>query len=223
MAAEKLGLVKVLYRSPRIDTYVDTIAAVAREYPNIGEVRIVFPVGGRVAHVVGQVQARLVALAKNEPYEVASRLRLTDAEESITSLRLYRDCILVDVTGIPKQDALEVACAAIEKGSGRVGHFRWLETFSEGVEFRVGTHKYEYKNLLTSGATGALLRNYVARKHVVWSLGGLLGCVLVMAIVKIIWPDFIVPDDAINVFSLLIGAAGLYLAAASLRAQYPRD
>ena len=74
-------------------------------------------------------------------------------------------------------------------------------------------------DLLSGGAAGALRRNYVAKKHVLVALGGLFLCVLIIAIVKIMWPSLRIPDDVINLFSLLIGAAGLYLAAVSLRAR----
>ena len=172
MPKDRLRIAKVLYRSRRLDTYVDAIAAIAKEFPDIDEVRLVFPVGGRVEGVIDQVQGQLSNLSSNEPYALAARLRLTDSEEAITSPDLCRTCALIDVTGIPKQDAIEVAASAIEKDTARVGHFRWLDTVRDGDTFRVGTHRHEYVDLLSGGAAGALRRNYVAKKHVLVALGG---------------------------------------------------
>ena len=219
MPKNDLKIAKVLYRSPRLDTYVDAIAAIAKDFPAIEEVRLVFPVGGHEVGVIDQVQRQLASLSNNEPYALAARLRLTDAEEAITSPDLCRTCALIDVTGIPKQDAIEVAAVAIEKNAARVGHFRWLDTLRDGETFRVGTHRHEYVDLLSGGAAGALRRNYVAKKHVLVALGGLFLCVLIVAILKLLRPSLKIPDDIINLFSLLIGAAGLYLAAVSLRAR----
>lgn len=208
----------MLYRSPRLDTYVDAIAAIAKAYPAIEEARLVFPIGTHRDGVVDQVQRRLASLSDNEPYALAARLRLTDSEEAVTSPALYT-CFVVDVTGIPKQDAIEVAASVIERNTARVGHFRWLDTLREGDRPRVGTHKHEYVDLLSGGAAGALRRNYVAKKYVLAALGGLFLCILIMAVVKTLKPSLRIPDDIINLFSLLIGAAGLYLAAVSLRAR----
>lgn len=133
--------------------------------------------------------------------------------------RLCHTCALIDVTGIPKQDAIEVAASAIDKNTATVGHFRWLETLRDGQTFRVGTHRHEYVDLLSRGAAGALRRNYVAKRHVIVALGGLFLCVVLIAIAKILWPKLMIPNDVINILSLLIGAAGLYLAAVSLRAR----
>lgn len=219
MPKDHLKIAKVLYRSPRLDTYVDAIAAIAKELPDIDEVCLVFPVGGRVRGIIDRIQAQLSSLASTEAYVLAARLRLTDSEEAITSRELYRTCALIDVTGIPKQDAIEVAASAIEENTARVGHFRWLETLQDGKTFRVGTHRHEYSDLLSGGAAGALRRNYIAKKHVLVTLGGLFLSVLIMTILKIVWPAVRIPDDFVNFFSLLIGAAGLYFAAVSLRAR----
>jgi len=208
---------KIVIQSLRIDTYVNAIAAIVDHYPEINQFIIVFFDKPSNEDFINKIQKRLSKLSDIPQYARAARMLLTSEEILIESKELLQECVLVDVSGVSKEVALSIAANGIEKQSVKVGHLKWHEKIEKGKEFRVGLNKHSYEDLLSKGAMATLIKKYIAKKHVLRAFVVMFSIIMCMAIAKFIWPQFIIPDDIINLFSLLIGAAGLYLAAISLK------
>ncbi len=212
-----MEMARILFQSPRIDTYADVVAAIAKGHPAIEGVQLVFFDGPVKEEIVNSVQTKLAELSSIPEYAYAARLRIDSKKMDINSKELFENIFLVDVTCIAKDTAIEVAALAIEYSKTKVGLLRWIKRVDKENP-RVGKNDYSYEDLLTKGAIGKLLKKYVGKCHVLWSFSFLFGVLVLIATAKIVWPGFVVPNDVINIFSLLIGAAGLYLAAISLKA-----
>lgn len=211
-----MEMARILFQSSNIDSYANVVAAIAKEHPTIEGVQLVFFDGPEKEDIVNSVQSKLAELSSLPEYARAARLRIDSKEMDISSNELFENSFLVDVTCIAKDTAIEVAALAIDHSKTKVGLLRWIRRVEQEMP-RVGKDDYTYVDLLTKGAIGKLLKKYVGKRHVLWSFSFLFGALVLMAAAKIVWPGFMVPDDVINVLSLLIGAAGLYLAAVSLK------
>lgn len=208
---------KVVIQSSRIDTYVNVVAAIADCFPDIKEVSFVFFDGAVNDDIINNIQKRLSELSDIKPYSKGARFHLSTEETLIESKDLLKDCMLIDVSAVSKDIALSVAASGIERQSVKVGHLKWLSKIEKGKELRVGVDKCTYEDLLSKGAMSTLLKDHVAKKHVLRAFVVMFLSIFIIAILKFIIPNFIIPDDVINLFSLLIGAAGLYLAAVSMK------
>ena len=208
---------KVFCQSPRTQTYADVVAAIAEEHPNIESIQFLFFDGPMKEDLINNIQRKLAELSDIPAYARGARLRLTCVETSLDSVDTLQGCILVDVTGIAKDAAIQICALAIEYSRLKVGLLRWIGRLREGENPHVGIDNYMYEDLLSKGAIGNLLKKYIGKKHVIRSFGAIFGVLAIVGIAKIIWPQFFIPDYIVNLFSLLIGAAGLYLAAVSLR------
>ncbi len=67
------------------------------------------------------------------------------------------------------------------------------------------------------GALSDLYQDHFQKRHIIIVSKVVFSIFFVVAITKMIWPEFVVPENIINLFSLLIGAAGLYLAIISMK------
>ncbi len=208
---------KVVIQSPRIDTYVDVVAAIADNFPDVKEICFVFFDRPANEGIINAIQKKSSELSDITPYAKGARFYLYAEEILIESKDLLKNCILIDVSAVSKDIALSVAASGIERQSVKVGHLKWLSKIEKGKELRIGVDNYNYEDLLSKGAMSTLLKNYVAKKHVLRAFVIMFSSIFVIALAKFFIPNFIIPDDVINLFSLLIGAAGLYLAAVSLK------
>jgi len=209
--------VKVVIQSPRIDTYVNIVAAIADSFPDVKEICFVFFDRPTNDDIINDIQKKLSELSDIEPYAKGARFYLSGEETLIESKDLLKDCILIDVSAVSKDIALSVAASGIQKQSVKVGHLKWLSKIEKGKELRVGVDNYTYEDLLSKGAMSTLLKDYVAKKYVLRAFVIMFLSIFIIAVAKFCIPNFTIPDDVINLFSLLIGAAGLYLAAVSLK------
>lgn len=208
---------KVVIQSPILDTYVNVVAAIADNFPNIKEICFIFFDRPSNENILSSIQKKLSELSDIEPYGKGARLYLSSEEMLIDSRELLKDCILIDVSAVSKDIAVSIAASGVERQSVKIGHLKWISKIEEGKKLRVGIDNYLYEDLLSKGAMSSLLKNYVAKKHVIRAFAIMFSSIFIIAIAKFILPNFIIPDDVINLFSLLIGAAGLYLAAVSLK------
>jgi len=207
---------KVVIQSPRIDTYVNVVAAIADTFSDIKEICFVFfdrPIND---DTVNEIQEKLLSLSDIKPYAKGARFHISTEETLIESKELLKDCIIIDVSAVSKEVAVSVAASGVEMQSVKVGHLKWISKLEQTRELRVSIDKYEYEDLLSQFAISTLLNDYLAKKHVIRAFVLMFSILFIIAIAKCIIQDFIIPDDLINLFSLLIGAAGLYLAAISL-------
>lgn len=208
---------KVLIQSPIIDSYVNVVAAIADRFPDIKEISFLFFDRPANDDIVNKIQKKLAELSDIKPYAKGARFHLSTEDMSIESKNLLNDCILIDVSAVAKDIAVSVAASGIKRQSVKVGHLKWLSKIEKGKVLRVGVDNYAYEDLLSKGVMSTLLKEYVAKKHVLRAFVVMFSSILIIAITKVFVPNFIIPDDVINLFSLLVGAAGLYLAAVSLK------
>ncbi|MGB3458889.1 MAG: hypothetical protein WBB08_06260 [Halobacteriota archaeon] len=208
---------KVVIQSPIVDTYVNVVAAIAVNFPDIKEICFVFFDNPPDEAMLNSIQRKLLELSYIPPYRKGARLYVSSEEMLIDSKELLKDCILIDVSAVSKDIAVSIAASGVERQSVKIGHLKWISKIEKDKKLRVGVDDYLYEDLLSKGAMSSLLKNYVAKKHVLRAFAIMFSTIFIIAIAKFILPNFIIPDDVINLFSLLIGAAGLYLAAISLK------
>lgn len=212
-----MNVARIVFQSPRLDTYADIVAAISSRYPEISEIRLVFIDRDTDEEKLNELQKRLIELADLPDYKTAARLRISGLSCSLQSPQLYSDPGVIDVTATAKHIAIEVATSCMEYPHLKVCQFRWSAEYEKDKHPRVGRDEYVYEDLMSIGATGRLLKNYVAKKHVLRVFVVLFSTMLVVFVLKFFVPGFRVPDDVINFFSLLIGAAGLWLSMIALR------
>jgi hypothetical protein len=212
-----MSIARVIFQSPRVDTYADVVAAIATTYNDIIEIKIIFVNQEVDEEWLDGLQKRLTELSSIPNYAQGARLRITGFSCSLESPQLYRDPGILDVTAIAKHTAVEVATGAIEYPHLKVCHLRWLTDFRKGKENRVGRDDFLYEDLLSKGATAKLLKNYVAKRHVLLVYTVLFAVMVVVFLFRFFVPSFRIPDDVINLFSLLLGGSGLWLSIVALQ------
>jgi len=92
---------------------------------------------------------------------------------------------------------------------------QWKVTFGKTMPGCQNEHNHEYTNLLSEGALARFHKGYMHKRHVMIIMAIMFLVLLIMGSIKYIYPEMSVPADIVNIFSLLIGAVGLYLAAVS--------
>jgi hypothetical protein len=93
----------------------------------------------------------------------------------------------------------------------------WSKQFKQGEKWIIDDDNHEYINLLSSGDLSLLRKDYFQKKYVITAFAGIFGLLTITVILKMIFPTFFIPNIIVNIFGLLIGIAGLYLASISLK------
>lgn len=207
---------KILVQSNRLDTYVNVMAAMCEMY-SIEHVMLSFVEREPDDSFVKSLQEKLVSLSEASCYTKAARVRLETETSEIDFSSLVNGWDVVDVTGINKELAINISAASIGSSRIHVCQLTWNQTFETGEVWLLKEGNHKYSDLMGSGALSNLYREHFKKRHVIIAFGLLFSVVLAVSIIKIVVPTFVVPEDLVNLFSLMIGASGLYLAIMSLR------
>jgi hypothetical protein len=206
---------RIVATSDNPDTYVDVLAAIAAR-GETDEVEFIFLDSEYKKQLLSDVQKKMVDLAELTYYEQASRMKISGTALRRDLPLLFKNCSLIDVTGVPKELAIEIAATALTDPKIKVCNLRWLETFQRGVRLRVGQNKYSYADVISDSALNALRRDYIAKKHVIYVFGTIFAATAALAVAQLAF-GWAIPDQVISVLSLLVGIGGLQLAYVSLK------
>lgn len=218
-----MRVARLVYYSPNVDTYVDSIAAIMQHY-RPERIEIAFPDARYVARVLnrGHEQADFITLVHDhlsligkdlQIYRAAETMEITpkqSGEDVIVSLLENTD--LVDITAVPKKLAVEIVSAALKRGSTKVCTLDWLVPIEGPVRLRVGRDPYDYVDLTTLDQTGELRHSYRTHASLLIGMGlGVLGVSLLSVVSRWI-PVLAVANEVLVAFSVAAGFAGLYIA-----------
>lgn len=209
----------VLVQSPRLETYVNVFAAICHKYEQIKQVRLLYITDDTGSVTKKKIREKLVELSKNNPiYEKAADVYKDNDTCTIDKFKSYlTGWDVVDVSGTSKEISLSVAAVSISNKTIRVCLVNWLKNFKGNEEWILTESNHEYINLLSSGDLALLRKDHFQKKHVIIAFGGIFGLLTAVVVLKMLFPAFFIPNVVVNIFGLLIGAAGLYLAAVSLK------
>ena len=210
----------VLVQSPRLETYVNAFAAICNKYENVKQIRLLYFTSDSESVSKKAVRERIVELSKEyEIYDKAADVMKDEDYCAIENLKVYihRDWDIVDVSGISKEISLSVAAISVSSKSVRVCSVNWLRNFKRDEKWILTEDNHEYVNLLSSGDLALLRKDHFQKKHVIIAFAGIFILLTAVVILKMIFPTIFIPNIVVNIFGLLIGVAGLYLAAVSLK------
>jgi len=209
---------KILVQSPNIDTYINIIAAICKKYPSVTEIVFSFLNKSVNDNFINDVRIKLANLAShNSLYSKGVKVSIEAVIEDENGSNLIDGFNLIDVTAVSKEIALNVAASSVEKKNVKICQLSWTKKFEKDEKWIIEDNNHLYDDLLSKGALSKLYKNYFQKRTVIFVFAVIFGALLLTSILKIILKDFIIPSDLVNILSLLIGAAGLYLAAVSLR------
>jgi hypothetical protein len=191
------------------------LAAIAARR-DIEEVEFIFLGTEYRLQLLSDVQKKLVELSDLAEYEQASRLKISGISLKNDMVLLLRDCNLIDVTGVPKELAIEIAATALANPTIAVCSLRWLERLDKDKRSRVGQQKYSYADVINDSALRAVRKEFIAKKHVIYVFGVMFGVTAILAALQLLF-GWAIPDKWISVLSLLVGFGGLRLAYISLK------
>jgi hypothetical protein len=206
---------RIVVTSTKPDTYVDVLAAIAAK-GEADEVEFIFLETDFDKQLLSSVQKLLVELSDLPDYEAASRLKISGAPLKRDLTALLKSCNLVDVTGVPKELAIEIAATALPNPRIKVCNLRWLGKIDSQERFRIGQQVYSYADVINEPALRALRKDFIAKNHVIWVFGLMVGASAVLAVSQLVF-GLAIPDKVINILSLLVGLGGLLLAYVSLK------
>lgn len=211
---------KIIHHSNNVDTYVNIIAAMYEAYGEIKEITLSFIDSPVNEKFIDSLQERLTTYDENPIYKKSARVHLSGESISIGLVTSEESLDVIDVSALPKEMAIEVVASTIDRKNIKVCTLQWPENvkFDPGEKWVLRDGNHSYSNLVSKGALAKLYRNYFQKKQVIWIFAAIFSVLICMAIIKYIVPDFAIPSDIVNILSLLVGAAGLYLAAVSLSA-----
>jgi hypothetical protein len=209
---------KLLVQSDNINTYINVMAALCDKYP-VKQIMLSFVGKEPDNGFVNEIQSKLVNRSSNPIYSKASRVLLEYEIASSDHVLLVKGWDILDVTGVSKEIAVNISAASISNKKVHVCQLSWKERFKRDDEWVLKQGNHEYTDLMGSGALSNLYYDHFQKRHVIIAFAALFLIIFGVAIAKMIWPSFLVPEDVINLFSLLIGAAGLYLAIMSLKSK----
>lgn len=209
----------VLVQSPRLETYVNVFAAICKKYKAVTQIRLLYLTDDLESVTKKAVRERLVELSKEHSfYEKAADVGKDDDRCSVDGLKSYIEgWDIVDVSGTSKEISLTAAAISVSNKSVRVCLVNWLRNFKRNEEWVLTEENHEYVNLLSSGDLALLRRDHFQKKHVIIAFAGIFALLTSVVVLKMLFPSFFIPNVVVNIFGLLIGVAGLYLAAVSLK------
>ncbi|ACU89743.1 hypothetical protein Dbac_1651 [Desulfomicrobium baculatum DSM 4028] len=205
-----------MVQSTTVDTYVNVMSAICEEY-SVEHIMLSFVDSDPDENFVSNIQKRLVSLLSNSRYAKATRVKLEIERASENYVSVVEGWDVVDVTAVSKELAINFSAAAIGIRRVHVCQLNWLKRFKKDEDWILVDGNHRYSDLMSSGALSSLYKEHFHKRHVIIAFGILFSVFLVVSVSKIFIPSFVVPEDLVNLFSLMIGAAGLYLAIISLR------
>lgn len=202
---------KLLVQSTTIETYTNVMAALCDKYP-INQVVFSFIDREPDEEFINNVQKKLIELYSNSNYFKASRVQIQTEIADKDHICLVKGYDIIDVSGVSKKIAINASAASISNRKVHICQLSWKRRFKEGEQWMLEEGNHDYTDLMSAGALSDLYQEYFKKKHIIFAFSFLFLIVFIVVVVKLICPTFIIPEDVVNLFSLLIGAAGLYLA-----------
>lgn len=209
----------VLVQSTTVGTYVNVFAAICHKYKEVKQIRLLYITGDATPVTIKDIREGIMDLSKEHViYEGASDILRDSDTCSEERLRTYvKGWNIVDVTGVSKEISLSVAAVSVANRHVRVCTVKWSQHFKRGESWVLTDDNHEYVDLVGSGELALLRKDHFQKKHVIIAFGGIFGLLTLVVVLKMLFPLFFVPNVVVNIFGLLIGVAGLYLAAISLK------
>lgn len=207
---------KIIVQSNKIDTYTNVMAAICDTYP-VNHIMLSFIIGEIDENFIDSIKSNLASLSNNNIYSKASRVRLEAEIANKDHNLLVKGWDILDVTGVSKEIAIHISAASISNKNVCICQLSWKKSFQNGERWILTDNNHSYSNLMSTGSLSVLYKEYFRKKNILTMFGVIFSIIFICAITKIIWPGFIIPEDLVNILSLLIGAAGLYLAILSLK------
>lgn len=209
----------VLVQSPRLETYVNAFAAICAKYAEVTQVRLLYITDDCKSVNKKAIREKLVDLTKSHSiYEKAADVFKDEDRCSVDNLSTYlANWDIVDVSGTSKEISLTAAAISISNKSTRVCLVNWLYYFRSNEEWILSDGNFEYVDLLSSGDLALLRQDHFQKKYVIAAFAGIFILLTLVVVLKMLFPEFFIPNVVVNIFGLLIGVAGLYLAAVSLK------
>ena len=207
---------RLLYQSTRLDTYVNLIVAMCHKYEDIKEISISFMNKPINEAFIDTLQKELTSYHNTKLYKQAARIHLSAESIDSRDINFYKGWDIIDVSAISKEIAIDVIALNLENPKVEVCTLQYTRNFKAGEKWILTIGNHNYRNLLSEGSLSMLYRNYFQKKVIIRMFGFMFGILMILSIIKFIIPTFIIPEDVISFFSLIIGAGGLYLAGISL-------
>jgi hypothetical protein len=218
-----MSIARLIYYSPRIESYADIIAAIVQQY-HPDRIEIAFP-DARMASSVpyrGREQSEFIEnlhrtlsiMGKDHScYGAAETIEIIPMscnEDNKPSILQGAD--VVDVTTIPKKLSVELVAAALKCGRPRVCALTWLSKIKSGERLIIGKDRYDYIDLTRLEETAQLRRSYAARATLILSIGSVFFGVCVIAALSQWVPQLSPVNMALVPLSVAAGIAGLLVA-----------
>lgn len=209
----------VLVQSTRLDTYINVFAAICEKYPNVKHIRILYISDNDTSITKKNIRERLVELSKKYSiYEPPADVHKDSDRCSTDNLKNYiTDWDIVDVSGVSKEISLTIAAISVSHKKVKVCLVNILQQFKNGEEWILSKDNHEYINLLSSGDLSLLRKDHLKKTYVIIAFGFIFAVLTFLALLKFFIPNFFIPSDVVNMFGLLVGVAGLYLASVSIK------
>lgn len=209
----------VLVQSTNPDTYINVFAAICLKYKSVKQIRLLYISDDSSPIDIKLIRENLVELSKEYPiYEGASDVYRDSDTCAKDQLRTYiKDWDIVDVTGVSKEISLTVAAISISNRNVKVCIVNWRRHFKRDERWILTDSNHEYIDLLSSGDLRLLRKDHFQKKHVIFAFAIIFALLTLIVVLKMLFPNFFIPNVVVNMFGLLIGVAGLYLAAVSLK------
>lgn len=233
-----MNVARVVYFSDRLDTYADSVIAILHDFPEVKRIELVFTDGSLAPKVDQEKNSAPQPTIGEEQERIASAIRskISSAADShpaymkaknvpivpfpIAGRELYpvlRTASVVDVSGTPKEMAINLVTAAIAQGKTPVCSLRWLGKIDRRKTNRIGTDPYHYERLTELREAKRLGRYFRANVFIVYFIA---VSVLLLAIVSFLsyWvPQFKIASQVMSSLGVIIGFASLWLATRATR------
>jgi len=217
----EMRIARLVYYSPNIEPYADSIAAVVQQY-RPDRIEIAFPdmrSGGSIPHrgreqseFIKDLHTKLSAIGNDvQCYRVGETIEIIPISCSENDPgSILQGATVVDVTTIPKKLSVEIVAAALKSGSTRVCALTWLSIIKGKDRLRVGKDAYDYIDLTRLEETADLKRSYAARATLLISMGAVILLVSLLAVLSHWVPELSIANEILISVSVAAGFAGLY-------------
>lgn len=219
-----MRIARLVYYSPKIEPYADSIAAVVQQY-RPDRIEIAFPdthTGASIPYR-GREQSVFIKDLHTKLREIGDDLQCYRVAETIEIVpipcsqndvsSILRGTTVVDVTTVPKKLAIEIVAAALKSGRTRVCALTWLSIIKrEEDRLRVGKDAYDYIDLTRLEETADLKRSYAVRATLLVSMGVVILIISLLAFLSRWLPQLSIAKEILISVSVAAGFAGLYIA-----------
>lgn len=205
---------KIVIQSPRIKTYVDVLASIILNYPNMETIYFVFINKVPDEEFTNSIINTLSQISNEDKipsYSKALRLRHIHENKSLEDFQEWgKDC-LVDVSAISKAWAVQLAALSIGTNI-KVCQFEF-EKYNDKAKVEID--KSAYIDLLDKRSIQKIRKDYVAKKLLTVFLAVFAIIIVFITFVTILYP--VIDDKILNAFNTAVGLGGLYLAYRALK------